>query len=222
MMSKATRANTVSAAKRLDGGAEKETGLRPRPASSQGSKGQELRAVGYRPPATVSLPALLHKKSDQQFRRLVQDLLTVARRLEMARDYFGRCINVTGPQYNLLMTVAQLQGTTGVSFGSVAQAMHVSSAFVTSETGKLSDVGLIRKRPNPEDGRGALLSLAPAGRLKIERLIGEIRTVNDLFFGLLGAQPFAELCASAGALVRGSSEAMRHIERVEEASDITI
>ena len=71
------------------------------------------------------------------------------------------------------------------------------------------------------DGRGALLSLAPAGRLKIERLIGKIRTVNDLLFGLLGAQPFAELCASAGALVRGSSEAMRHIEKVE-ASDRTI
>jgi DNA-binding MarR family transcriptional regulator len=178
--------------------------------------------VGYHPPATVSLPALLHKQSDQQFRRLVQDLLTVSRRLEMARDYFGRRINVTGPQYNLLMTVAQLQGTTGVSVGSVAQAMHVSSAFVTSETGKLSDVGLIRKRPNPNDGRGALLSLAPAGRLKIDRLIGEIRTVNDLFFGLLGAKPFAELCAIAGALVRGSSEAMRHIERVEETSDRTI
>jgi DNA-binding MarR family transcriptional regulator len=140
----------------------------------------------------------------------------------MARDYFGRRINVTGPQYNLLMTVAQLQGTTGVSVGSVAQAMHVSSAFVTSETGKLSDAGLIRKRPNPDDGRGALLSLTPAGRLKIDRLIGEICTVNDLFFGLLGAQQFAELCTSAGALVRGSSEAMRHIERVEEASDRTI
>ena len=146
----------------------------------------------------------------------------MSRRLEMARDYFGRCINVTGPQYNILMTIGQLEGTTGVSVGSVAQAMHVSSAFVTSETGKLSDVGLIRKRPNPEDGRGALLSLAPAGRVKIDRLIAEIRTVNDLFFGLLGAQPFAELCASAGALVRGSTEAMRHIERVEEATDRTI
>jgi len=195
---------------------------RARPGPSQESNQQELRAAGYHPPATVSLPALLHKQSDQQFRLLVQNLLTVSRRLEMARDYFGRCINVTGPQYNLLMTVAQLQGTTGVSVGSVAQAMYVSSAFVTSETGKLADVGLIRKRPNPEDGRGALLSLAPVGRSKIDRLIGEIRTVNDLFFGLLGAQPFAELCASAGALVRGSSEAMRHIKRVEEASDRTI
>ena len=58
--------------------------------------------------------------------------------------------------------------------------------------------------------------------MKIDRLIGEIRNVNDLFFGLLGAPQFAELCTSAGALVRGSSEVMRHIERVEEASDRTI
>ena len=213
---------TVSAAKRLDGDVGKsKTRLRTRPASRE-SKRQELRAGVYHPPATVSLPALLHKQSDQQFRRLVQDLLSVSRRLEMARDYFGRRINVTGPQYNLLMTVAQLQATTGVSLGLVAKTMHVSNAFVTSEAGKLSDAGLIRKRPNPNDGRGALLSLTPAGRLKIDRLIGEIRTVNDLFFGMLGAQQYAELCASAGALVRGSSEVMRHIERVEEASDRTI
>ena len=72
------------------------------------------------------------------------------------------------------------------------------------------------------DGRGALLSVTPAGRVKIDRLVGEIRTVNDLFFGLLAAQPFAELCASAGALVRGSSEALQHIERAQEASDRTI
>src|SRR5215469_13017776 len=207
----------------LDGDAEKgQRSPKARSAPFQRSKRQELKAGGYQPPATVSLPTLLHKQSDQQFRRLVQDLLTVSRRLEMARDFFGRRINVTGPQYNLLMTVAQLQGTTGVSVGSVAQAMLVSSAFVASETGKLSDVGLIRKRSNPNDGRGALLSLTPAGRVKIDRLIGEIRTVNDLFFGSLGARPFAELCASAEALVRGSSEAMRHIERVEEASDRTI
>ena len=59
--------------------------------------------------------------------------------LEVARDYFGRRINLSGPQYHLLMTVAQLQGATGVSVGSVAQAMHVSSSFITSETGKLSE-----------------------------------------------------------------------------------
>src|SRR5215472_7760274 len=120
----------------------------------------------YRVPATISAREALNRGSDWQFRGLVQDLLTVARRLEMARDYFGRLINVTGPQYHLLMTVAQLQDALGVSVGKVAQVMHVSSAFVTSETGKLSGLGLLRKRPNPDDRRGALLSLTQAGRLK--------------------------------------------------------
>jgi DNA-binding MarR family transcriptional regulator len=142
--------------------------------------------------------------------------LTVARRVETARDYFGSLINVTGPQYHLLMTVAQLQGALGVSVGTVAQAMHVSSAFVTSETGKLSALGLLSKRPNPLDRRGALLGLTQAGRLNMNRLIPEIRAVNDLFFGRLDAHSFSELCASAAALVHGSREAMRYIERVEE------
>ena len=218
-MHKTTRAATVSTAKRLGGGVEKgKTRLRTGPTPSQESKRQGLQK-GYHPPATVSLPALLHEQSDQQFRLLVQNLLTVSRRLEMARDYFGRRVHLTGPQYNLLMTVAQLQGASGVSVGSVAEAMHVSSAFITSETAKLSDVGLVAKRPNPNDGRSALLSLTPAGRVRIDGLIGEIRAVNDLFFGLLEAQPFAELCASVGALVRGSREAMRYIERVEEGSE---
>jgi MarR family transcriptional regulator, organic hydroperoxide resistance regulator len=167
-------------------------------------------------PATVSLPQLLERGSDQRFRSLVQDLLTVARRLEAARDYFGSRIEVTGPQYHLLMTVAQLQGDAGVSVGSVARAMNVSSAFVTSETGKLAGMGLLDKQTNPQDHRGALLSLTRAGRLKVESVIPAIRAINDLFFGRLSARSFAELSAGAAALAQGSREAMQYIERAEE------
>ena len=171
---------------------------------------------GYRLPATTTLFNDL--QSDRQFRRLVRDLLTVTRRLELARDYFGRRIDLTGPQYNLLMTVAELQGGAGVSVGSVAQAMHVSSSFVTAETGKLSAAGLLRKQTNPSDRRGALLKLTPLARTKIHRLLAEIRTVNDLFFGLLTDKSFTALCASAEALVEGSRDAMQYIARIEEKS----
>jgi len=186
-------------------------------ARSNRAKSGSLPAASSHLPPTVSLPALLDRGSDRQFRRLVQDLLTVARRLETARDYFGRRIDVTGPQYHLLMTVAQLQGATGVSVGSIAHVMNVSSAFVTSETGKLSEMGLVRKRPNPQDRRGALLILTQAGRLKIEFLIPAIRVINELFFGRLDRRSFAELCVGAAALVQGSREAMHYIERAKEA-----
>jgi DNA-binding MarR family transcriptional regulator len=140
----------------------------------------------------------------------------------MARDYFGRRIHVTGPQYNLLMTVAQFQGATGVSVGSVAQAMHVSSSFVTAETGKLSDLGLLKKEVNPSDRRGALIRLTPLGRRKVHGLLAEIRAVNDSFFGLLTAESFAGLCAVAEGLVGGSREAMHYIARMEETSDNSV
>jgi len=188
--------------------------------SSLKAKARKSTSANHSLPLTISLPALLNnKESDQQFRRLIQELLTLARRLETARDYFGRRINVTGPQYNLLMTVAQLEGATGVSIGVVAQAMHVSSSFVTAETGKLSDAGLLRKVPNPSDGRGVLLKLTPPGRTKIHGLFGEIRAVNDLFFGPLNARSFAALCEGAEALVRGSREAMQYIAPMEETPE---
>jgi DNA-binding MarR family transcriptional regulator len=136
----------------------------------------------------------------------------------MARDYFGRLIHVTGPQYHLLMTVAQLQGASGVGVGRVAQVMHVSSAFVASETGKLATLGLLEKRSNPQDRRGALLSLTQAGRLKLDRLIPEVCAVNDLFFGRLDTDSFRELCDSAAALVNGSRKAMQYTEKAEEAA----
>jgi MarR family transcriptional regulator, organic hydroperoxide resistance regulator len=201
------------ARRRVSVGGESRRGWKTSRGSPPRAKAQKGTPAGYRLPATISLIALLNnKQSDRQFRRLVQDLLTVARRLEMARDYLGRRINVSGPQYSLLMTVAEFQGATGVSVGSVAQAMHVSSSFVTAETGKLSNVGLLRKLPNPSDRRGALLKLAPLGRMRIHGLLAEIRAVNDLFFGLLTAKSFA-------ALFGGSREAMQHIARVEETSD---
>src|SRR5215469_5247012 len=166
-----------------------------RSARSERAKNGIMPAASYDLPGTISLAELLEQGSDRQFRRLVQDLLIVTRRLETARDYFGRQMGVTGPQYHLLMTLAYLQGATGVSVGSVAQVMNVSSAFVTSETGKLSAKGLVRKRPNPRDRRGALLRLTQAGRSKLERLIPAIRAINDLFFGRLDHRSFVALCA---------------------------
>ena len=207
-----TSADTISTEGETSPRDKKASGSR----STRRAKEGITAAESYHVPPTVSATVLLDRGSDRQFRGLVQDLLTVARRLEMARDYFGRLINVTGPQYHLLMTVAQLQGALGVSVGTVAQAMHVSSAFVTSETGKLSVLGLLRKLPNPLDRRGALLSLTQAGRLKMDRLIPEIRAVNDLFFGRLDGHSFPELCANVVALVHGSREAMRYTQRAEE------
>jgi DNA-binding MarR family transcriptional regulator len=179
------------------------------------SAAQPAEAGIYVLPPTVSRQALLENGSDRRFRTLVGDLLTISSRMEIVREYLGRRLGITGPQYSLIAAVAHLQGTAGISVGALAQTLHVSSAFVASETGKLSRRGFLLKRTNPLDRRGVLLSIAPAGRLKLDRVSADIRAVNDLFFGLLDIKSFAALSGVAAALVESSGTAMRHLHDVK-------
>jgi MarR family transcriptional regulator, organic hydroperoxide resistance regulator len=176
----------------------------------------------YTLPPTISNGALLERGSDRRFRALVNDLFTVASRMEIVRAHLGRRMGISGPQYSVLVAVAHLQGERGASVGAVAQAMHVSSAFIAAETGKMARRGLLLKRPNPRDRRGVLLSLAPAGLLKIDRVAAEIRKINDLFFGALDAPSFSALSAAAAALVKGSGKAVHYLRAVDSERPATL
>jgi len=165
----------------------------------------------YALPATVSRAPLLKGGSDHRFRVLVADLFTIATRMEMVREHLGRRMGISGPQYSIVVAVAHLQGRNGISVSALAQALHVSSAFIATEGGKLVRRRLLLKRTNPLDRRGVLLSVAPTGRLAVDRVSAEIRAVNDLFFGALDGPSFAALSAATGALVEGSAKAVRYI-----------
>ena len=162
-------------------------------------------------PPTVSRRALLAGKSDRRFRTLVHDLLTISMRMELVRSHLGARIGITGPQYTVLAAVAHLQGENGASVSAVAHALHVSSAFVASETGKLAQRGLLQKRTNPRDRRGVLVRVSAAGRSEIARIGDDIRAINNIFFGTLDGKTFAALSAAVGALVGSSRKAMQHI-----------
>jgi DNA-binding MarR family transcriptional regulator len=180
-----------------------------------GKADQEPDAGPYALSATVSRGALLRAGSDHRFRVLVADLLTISTRMELVREHLGRRMGISGPQYSVMVAVAHLQGHHGISVGALAQALHVSSAFIASEAGKLTRRKLLLKRTNPADRRGVLLSVAPAGRLAVDRVSAEIRAVNDLFFGALDARSFAALSDAASALVGSYSRAVAYIRSVK-------
>jgi DNA-binding MarR family transcriptional regulator len=173
-------------------------------------------------PLTVSQPSLLEAGSDRRFRALVYDLLTITSRMDLVRAHHGRRMGITGPQYSVVIAIAHLQGDHGVSVGTIAQTLHVSSAFIAVETGKLARRGLVVKHPNPHDRRGVLLSLTPAGRAKFSRLSGEIQAVNDLFFGSLDVKSFAGLCAATTRLVESSRKAMHYLATMEDVADTRV
>ena len=167
----------------------------------------------YHPPLTVTRRALLKGGSDVEFRRLIYRLLLVEERLRRARDYLGRLAGLTGPQYTMLITIAYLQGATGITVQSLARNLRVTSAFITTESRRLIERGLLAKRINPHDSRSTLLSVSAAGRRRIDRLVPELRRVNNAFFARVTARSFAQATQFLEQLLAGSEHVMAHIAR---------
>ena len=171
---------------------------------------------------TATRPALLDRGSDKRLRALVYDLLTIATRMDAVRENIARRMMLTGPQYSVLMAIAQHQAKGGVGVSALARLLHVSSAFIATETGRLAQAGLVEKRPNPEDRRGVILSVTRAGFAVIEENSAEICAINDAFFGELDRPSFEAASATMASIVAGSRKAMQRIRMTELEADAAL
>lgn len=139
---------------------------------------------------TVSLPALIVDGTDRDFRQLIYALLTVSIRFDRLRERVGKMIGLSGLQYHILMVVDDRAGARPVGVGTVAEALHVSGAYITMETAKLVKKGLLAKRTNPRDRRGVLLSLTPKGRRTVRTALPYLRRINDRMFAAMSRADF--------------------------------
>jgi DNA-binding MarR family transcriptional regulator len=165
-------------------------------------------------PATVSKPELLDEDgiSDKRFRQFLYDFSVLGSHLETARAYLAAQLDVSSPQYNILMIIAQYQGEPGVSVSDVAQHLHVTTAFVTSEVGKLEQAGSVDKRQNPRDGRGVLLRLTAVGEAKVLQIGPKRLLVNDHLFGGLSGGDFRQLARSVASLIDDFSDTINMLK----------
>jgi DNA-binding MarR family transcriptional regulator len=176
--------------------------------------------VGRRIPLTADARPLLVDGSDERLRHLVYDLFTVSVRMQLVRDELAGRMNVTGPQYTVLMAVGELQGATGVPVNAVAQRLHVTGAHATIEIGKLVKQGLLSKATHPTDGRSVLVRLTARGLALIDRIAPLLRATNDRFFGELDRDRFLAAADIAERLVNGSWAALQWWAMQSEAGQV--
>ena len=163
---------------------------------------------GWKLPLTATRPALLPGASDHLFRKLLYDMFTVGARMEEIRRRLGARIGLSGPQFTMMMAIAELEGAGGVSVGRVAEYLHVAQAFITAESGKLAREGYIEKKPDSTDRRVSRLRISRMGGSALESLVPLLREVNDVSFDLASRKRFETLCAAFGQLVNGSRRAL--------------
>jgi len=170
----------------------------------------------YAAPPSVSVPSLLRGGSDRAFQKLVFDFFTISARIERVRVHFASRMGISGPQYSLLRAVAALQGSEGISIGVIAEHLHVTSTFITAQSGVLAQRGFLKKREDAIDRRISRLSLTSKGKRLVEQIVNEVRPINDVFFGGLQRDEFDALSAIMEKLVGSSRAAILQISTQDQ------
>ncbi len=142
---------------------------------------------------TVGKPELLVDNDDQAFRTFIHDFLAFSQMLTEIRAGFGEHLGITGIQYTILMSVSHMQGRTGIGVNAIAEHLHLSGAFITTEVAKLVRANLVSKRVNTKDKRRVLLTLTAEGRKLLNKLVTVQAPVNDALFETLTAEEFIPL-----------------------------
>lgn len=71
-------------------------------------------------------------------------------------------------EYDLLVQLDEA-GEAGLRLRDLAARLLISPSNVTRRTESLERRGLLARRPDPEDGRGVIAALSPAGRRALRR-----------------------------------------------------
>ena len=83
------------------------------------------------------------------------------------------------------------------SLKTLADNMQVTKGAMTNTVARLLDKGLLQVRPDPQDGRGKLVSISPAGRAARHRAV---RQLGQGLAGLLPLVPAGELAQALQVL----------------------
>ena len=176
-------------------------------ARAAGTRRQPDVARGAEQPLVVSLEDWVQTGSDKAFRSLLNSLVRLGNLMRGNQERFASYIGVSVPGFQIMIALEVAPLST---VGQLAGRLEVTSQFVTLESGKLIDKGLIEKRPNELDRRSVMLDLTPAGRSLLAEVTHLRRQTNDRMFRSLSAEKGAELLAIVTALLTDGHEA-RHL-----------
>jgi MarR family transcriptional regulator, organic hydroperoxide resistance regulator len=159
-------------------------------------------------PPTVSRRELLNDGTDRDFRRMVHNIFAFTARHEAIRDGLARHIGLAGIDYTILISIGHLGLGGDVNVKTVADHLHMSSAFVTTVTSKLQHRGLIEKTQDSSDRRRISLAITEKAKMLLRRLAPYQREINDVEFAPLSKEQFRLLTRILESLLEASDNAM--------------
>ena len=121
---------------------------------------------------------------------------------EELRYFWAKALGISGPQWMILMALADMDQDEGVPVNAVSKRLHVDSSFVTTQSKLLEKKGFLRRKTSAEDGRIVQMSLTDKTYKHLAGLASQQEALNDFIFAELNERELDDLNSKLIALQR--------------------
>ncbi len=112
----------------------------------------------------------------------------VARRIDLAqRATFAR-YDLDPPAFDVLATLRRSGQPFALTAGDLMRTAMVTSGAITQRLDRLEARGLVRRGPHPGDGRVVVVTLTPAGRELVDRVLPDHLATEERLLAALSPQ----------------------------------
>ena len=133
--------------------------------------------------------------------RLEWEITSTSVRLEELRDFWAQAIKVTGPQWMIMMVLANPDDrSAGLYVGAVSRALRVDQSFVGTQSRLLEKKGFVRRESSPEDARVVNLSLTDRARKQMASLAARRSELSEFIYADLDLRELAELTKTISSI----------------------
>jgi DNA-binding MarR family transcriptional regulator len=141
-------------------------------------------------------------KNQDVIRRFAWEIASISVHLEELRHFWAKTLGISGPQWMMVVALADMDQGQGVPVNAVSKMLHVDPSFVTTQSKLLEKMGYIRRKPSSEDARIVNMSLTDKTRRHLASLVSRQQSLNEFIFEEFSASELEELAAKLSKLKR--------------------
>jgi len=109
--------------------------------------------------------------------------------LEQGLDRVYSRHGLGGGDFDVLATLRRQGSPFRLTPGELTRSTMITTGGMTKRLDRLEAAGLVRREPDPSDGRGKLIALTPQGRELVDRVVGaHLANEDSLLHGLSAAK----------------------------------
>jgi len=135
-------------------------------------------------------------------RRFTWEISSINSHLEELRQFWARTLGISGPQWMILMALADMDQDEGVPVNAVSKRLHVDSSFVTTQSKLLEKKGFLRRKTSAEDARIVQMSLTDKTYKHLAGLASQQEALNDFIFAEFNERELDDLNGKLTTLQR--------------------